>query len=168
MEKFKEWPGVLQRRWILSALIGAGFLLVGLAMYFSLQDRVLLIISVLLAGCMVWRCISFYRMAAAGAYEVVEGVCITIGKSGLKKHRSVRLLTLDGNEYSVMLDKRTPLRIGNHYRVFFRREADAAGMPLFLQSHFSHNQFLALEDLGEYQFDADANETAEESEASGE
>lgn len=168
MASFREWPAVLQRRLVLSALLGVGFLLVGLAVFFSLRDRMLLIISGMLTACMVWRCVSFYRVAAAGVYEVVEGVCIAVGRAGMRKQRSVRLLTLDGNEYSVMLDKRTPLRIGNHYRVYFRRDLAAADLPPFLQSNFSTDQFLALEDMGEYRA-GNAAETAQDAaEASGE
>ena len=157
MDHFRQWPSVLQRRWVLSALMGAGFLLVGLAVFFTLQDQILLMISVLLTACTIWRCISFYHMASAGIYEVVEGVCVKIGRAGLRKQRSIRFLTLDGNEYSILLGKWTPLRIGNHYRVYFRRDAHTAGMPATLQPYLASDQFLALEDLGEYQIEAAEN-----------
>lgn len=161
MKKFHEWPAVLQRRWLLSGAAGLCFLAVGLVVYFTLHDRVLLTISVLLALCVTLRCASFYRMARRGGYEVVEGVCIELGRSGIKKQRSVRLLQMDGNEYAVMLDKRTPLRIGNLYRLYFRQAPPSRLSGL--EQYLSQDQFLGLEDLGEYH-DAPGTEPADPAE----
>ncbi len=148
MKKFHEWPAVLQRRWLLSGAAGLGFLAVGLVVFLTLHDRALLMISALLTLCIVLRCVSFYRMARSDGYEVVEGVCIEFGRSGMKKQRSVRLLQMDGNEYAVMLDKRTPLRIGNLYRLYFRQAPPSQISGL--EQYLAQDQFLGLEDLGEY------------------
>lgn len=148
MKKFRGWPAVLQRRWLLSGAAGLGFLAVGAAAFLALQDRVLLMISALLAFCIALRSVSFYRMARSNGYEVVEGVCIELGRPGMKKQQSVRLLQMDGNEYAVMLDKRTTLRIGNLYRLYFRQAppSQLSGLERYL----AQDQFLGLEDLGEY------------------
>ena len=156
MEKhtFKEWPVVLQRRWMLTGAAGAGFLLVGLVMFLTLHDRTLLMLSAVLAGLTALRCLSFYRMARDGAYETVEGVCIEIGRVGLRRLRCIRLLQYDGNECALKLNKRTRLRIGNCYRVYFRQNSSNAGLfPELL----AEDLFLGLEDMGEYQ-----TETCEE------
>lgn len=151
MRKFHEWPSVLQRRWLLSGAAGLGFLVVGLVVFLTLHDRAILVISALLALCVAFRCVSFYRMAQSDGYEVVEGICISLGRPGMKKQRCVRLLQTDGNEYAVMLDKRTPLRIGNHYRLYFRQLP--ASQSSGLEGYLAQDQFLGLEDLGEYHVD---------------
>lgn len=148
MKKFHEWPTALQRRWLLSGAAGLCFLAVGLVVFLTLHDRVLLMISALLAFCIALRCVSFYRMARSDGYEVVEGICTELGRSGIKKQRSVRLLQMDGNEYAVMLDKRTPLRIGNLYRLYFRQAPPSQTSGL--ERYLAQDQFLGLEDLGEY------------------
>lgn len=148
MKKLHEWPAVLQRRWLLSGAAGLCFLAVGLVVFLTLHDRALLMISTLLALCIALRCVSFYRMARSDGYEVVEGICIELGRSGLKKQRRVRLLQMDGNEYAVMLDKRMPLRIGNLYRLYFRQAPP--GQLSGLEQYLSQDQFLGLENLGEY------------------
>lgn len=148
MKKFHEWPAALQRRWLLSGAAGLGFLVVGLAAFFTLHDRGLLMISALLALCTAFRCASFYRMARSDGYDMVEGVCIELGRPGIKKQRSVRLLQMDGNEYTVMLDKRTPLRIGNLYRLYFHQVPP--GQASGLERYLAPDQFLGMEDLGEY------------------
>lgn len=144
---FKEWPAVLQRRWMLTGAAGAGFLLVGLVMYFTLSDRTTLILSGLLAACTALRCLSFYRMIREGAYETAEGVCIEIGRAGLRRHRGVRLLQNDGNECVLTLDKRIRLRVGNSYRIYFRRDNSSNGL---VPNLLAGDLFLGLEDMGEF------------------
>lgn len=150
MKTGKEWPAALRNRWFLHIAAGVGFLLVGLAAFSALHDRMLLMISALLSLCTVLRCLSFYRMVQAESYEVVEGVCIELGRPGLRKRRRVRLLQEDGNEYAVLLDKRTPLRIGNRYRIYFRREDDGGQDVNLFPCFAAEGQFLGLEDMGEY------------------
>lgn len=149
MEKytFKEWPNVLRRRWMLTGAAGAGFLLVGIVMYLTLNERTLLMLSALLAGFTALRCLSFYRMVCEGAYETVEGVCIEIGRAGLRRQRCVRLLQYDGNEYTLTMDKGTRLRIGNSYRIYFRAND---GSKELLPEILPMEQLLGMEDQGEY------------------
>lgn len=152
MVKYRNWPPVLRRRWLLSILTGTGILLTGTAFSLVLGDKVLLTISVLLVACMALRCLSFYRLVHKGSYEVVEGICIEVGRAGLHGQRSVRLLQLDGNEYATLLDKRTTLRVGNFYRMFSGIDRDNSRV------------FLCLEDLGAYREDSGSGseETADE------
>lgn len=87
---------------------------------------------------------------------MVEGVCIELGHPGLRKRRKVRLLQEDGNEYAVLLDKRTPLRIGNRYRIYFRCK-DNGGQDIDLVPCLAaEDLFLGLEDMGEYHAAADS------------
>ena len=64
--------------------------------------------------------------------------------------RTVRLLRYDGNEYAVTLDKRTSLRIGNCYRLYFRQDTAHDQGTSFLDGYLDRDRFLGLEDLGEY------------------
>lgn len=150
MQQFKDWPAALQRRWLLSWAAGTAFLVAGTAAFLALKDRPLLITSVLLAACVTFRCLSFYRIAAAGSYEVITGVCIGLGHAGLRRSRAVRLLLTDGTEYEVALDKRIALRIGNRYQLYFRTAPNSSSSQVFPGQALMDSQFLALADLGEY------------------
>lgn len=150
MRAVKKWPTALRNRWFLYGAAGAGFLLVGLAAFSVLQDRMLLWISALLALGTLLRCLSFYRIVQAEAFEVVEGVCIELDSAGLRKRRKVRLLQEDGNEYTILLDKRMPLRLGNRYRIFFRYEDVAERDTELFPNFIVEDHFLGLEDMGEY------------------
>lgn len=147
----KEWPPILLRRWLLSAAAGLAFFLAGAAAYAAARDHVLLILSTLLAVFTFLRCLSFYRMAAAHAYDAVDGVCIGVKRTPMRKQQSVRLLTSDGVEHTVTLDKHTRLFIGNRYRVYYRRNMASGQTALPFQGILAQDMFLGLEDLGEYQ-----------------
>ena len=68
---FQEWPAVLRRRWILTGAAGIGFLLVGLAVFFSLGDLVLLMLSGMLTLCTLLNCVEFYRTVRRRRYQAV-------------------------------------------------------------------------------------------------
>ena len=147
MKHLPEWPAPLLRKWLLSAAIGLGCLLVGIIMYVALADKVMLMLSILLTLLTAGRCMIFYRRIGRDAYECVEGVCIKIQKAPLRKQRSLCLLTQSGAEHTVTLDTRIPVRIGNCYRLFYLATEVDGLHPLLT----APQQFLALEDLGEYQ-----------------
>ena len=85
MKHLPEWPAPLLRKWLLSAAIGLGCLLVGITMYFALDDKVMLILSILLTLLTAGHCTMLYRQIGHEAYECVEGVCIKIQKAPLRK-----------------------------------------------------------------------------------
>ena len=159
MLQFKYWPTVLQRRWLLSWAAGAVFLVSGIAMFFALEDRVLLVISILLAVCIILRCFAFYRTVMAGNYEVVSGICIGLGRAGWKKYRTVRLLLTDGTECEITLDKRISLRIGNRYQFYFRTAPGISETTQLPGRHLMDSSFLALSDLGEYHLDENSQDS---------
>lgn len=143
MKHLQQWPLPLQRRWLLSCIIGLGYLLVGIIMYITAKDQILLTISILLTVLTAIRCTVLYRQIGREAYEVIEGVCIKLKKAPLRKQRSLCLLTDTGTEHSLTLGEKTPICIGHRYRFFYLlSESNAA----FIHAH----QFLALEDLGEF------------------
>ena len=151
---FQKWPAVLRRRWLLTGAVGGLFLLVGLAAFFSLGDRVLLMLSGMLALCTLLRCVAYYCTVQCGRYEAVEGTCVALGRAGLGRQRKVRLLLQDGRETVVTMDKRMDLRIRHRYRIFCRlNRARPHGEPIFQNSH-AEASILALEDLGECRDDA--------------
>lgn len=151
MEKLKAWPPALLRKWLATCMIGASCLVVGTVMYLAANDRVMLVISVLLALLTALRCASFFRLVCLQAYETVEGVCVGIKKAPFRKQRSICLLTESGAEYTITLNKQTLVRIGNCYCAYFQHTEQAPDVIPFQRS-LAQDQFLALEDLGEYHF----------------
>ena len=150
---FQEWPAVLRRRWLLAGAAGIGFLLVGLAVFFALGDRVLLMLSGMLTLCTLLHCLEFYRTVRSRRYQAIEATCIALGRAGIGRQRKVRLLLQDGREATVTLDKRMDLRIGHQYRIFYRLDRAPPHGVADLQDLPAGDSILALEDLGESRAD---------------
>ena len=148
MKCFKEWPAALQRRWALLISAGAGILLVGLAVFFAFNDTMMLALSSLLTLFLVLRCIHFYRTVHSGGYEVVDGVCISAGRAGIRKYRRIRLLLSDGTEKDILIDKHTSLCVGNSYRIYLRCSASSSNTSDLPVEYWTGDGFLCLENLG--------------------
>ncbi|HIU43742.1 MAG TPA: hypothetical protein IAB67_05530 [Candidatus Ventrousia excrementavium] len=148
MKRFKEWPAALQRRWALLISAGVGILLVGLAVFFAFNDTMMLAFSSLLTLFLVLRCIHFYRTVHSGGYEVVDGVCISAGRAGIRKYRRIRLLLSDGTEKDILIDKHTSLRVGNSYRIYLRCSASSSTLSDLPGEYWTGDGFLCLENLG--------------------
>lgn len=141
-----NWPVPILRRWLLSAAAGPVLFLTGLAGCITLHDTILLALSILPAACMIVHSILFYRTVCQGAYEAVEGVCISIKRATLGNHLHIRLLTDSGTEHSLLLGRHQKLLIGNRYRIYLQRSPASAPSIAGMQ----HTMLLGLEDLGAY------------------
>lgn len=150
---FQEWPAVLRHRWLLAGAAGVGFLLVGLAVFFALGDRVLLMLSGLLTLCTLLHCVEYYRTVRHRRYQAIEATCAALGRAGIGRQRKVCLLLQDGRETAVTLDKRAALRVGHQYRIFFRLNRAPPHGGADLQDLPAGDSILALEDLGECRTD---------------
>ena len=151
---FQKWPAVLRRRWLLTGAVGGLFLLVGLAAFFSLGDRVLLMLSGMLTLCTLLHCVEFYRTVRRRRYQAIEAACIALGRPSIGRRREIQLLLQDGREVVVTWDKRVNLRIGRRYRIFYRLDCAPPHGGAGLHDLPAGNLLLALEDLGESCADA--------------
>ena len=145
---------MLRRQWLLTGAVGGLFLLVGLAVFFSLGDRVLLMLSGMLTLCTLLYCAEYYRTVRCQRYQVSEAVCIALGRPSIGRRREFRLLFQDGREAVVTWDKRVNLRIGRRYRIFYRLDCAQPHGGAGLHDLPAGNLLLALEDLGESCADA--------------
>lgn len=146
---FQKWPAVLRRRWLLTGAVGGLFLLVGLAAFFSLGDRVLLMLSGMLTLCTLLHCVEFYRTVRRRRYQAIEATCMALGRPSIGCRREIRLLLQDGREVVVTWDKRVNLRLGRRYRIFYRLDCAPPRGGAELHDLPAGNLLLALEDLGE-------------------
>jgi len=150
MAPLKECPRVLLQKLFITSLLGAGCLAVGAVYYFAARDTVFLALSgALFVGC-VYRCYSLYRLIAGKHYCVTEGVCTGITPKPLRRYRSVRLMNAEGLETTLLLDKRTRVKIGFHYRIYFKQDPRPRFGSEYLDTALSGDCFLGMEELGEF------------------
>lgn len=162
MELFKNCPRILLQKLFITLLLGAGCLAVGAVYYIVAQDTVFLALSgVLFVGC-VCRGYSLYRMIAAKNYYMAEGVCIGITPKPMRRYRSVRLMDAEGLETTLLLDKRTRVKIGYHYRIYFKKDLQPCFGSEYLDTTLSGDCFLGIEELGEFSVPDDSKAASRE------
>lgn len=150
MESLKSCPRVLLQKLLLTLLIGAGCLVVGIAYFLFCRDIIFLFLSAAVFLSTLARSLSLYQMITQKRYETLEGVCIRITPKPLRRYRKVHIMSADGVESALMLSKQVKVKIGFGYRFFFKRfERPSLGSE-YLDTALSSDHFLGLEELGEF------------------
>jgi hypothetical protein len=149
MAPLKECPRVLLQKLFSPSLHGAGGRAVGAVYYIRCLDTVFLALTAPVCW-LVYRCYSLYRLIAGKHYCVTEGVCTGITPKPLRRYRSVRLMDAEGLETTLLLDKRTRVKIGFHYRIYFKQDPRPRFGSEYLDTALSGDCFLGMEELGEF------------------
>ena len=146
-KQWDQFPFVLRRKILLTALAGLASLAVSLVIFTATTDHILLalggiifIASLVLSG-------SLWSTAACGRYEVVEGVCTSDTAPALHRYRKVQLVDAQGAETTLLLSKASGFRIGSHYRFYFQTGSRPAVGNDYLDAALSTNSFLGYEEL---------------------
>lgn len=146
-KQWDQFPFVLRRKILLTALAGLASLAVSLVIFTATTDHILLalggiifIASLVLSG-------SLWSTAARGRYEVVEGVCTGVTTPALHRYRKVQLVDAQGAETTLLLSKASRFRIGSHYRFYFQTGSRPAVGNDYLDAALSTNSLLGFEVL---------------------
>ena len=119
MVRMSEWPRPLLKKWIALILIGAACLATGVIMRIVHQDRILLVMSAVLAAMTVSRCAFLFWRIRSGNYTTLEGVCVNIDWLPFQRRKRIRIITGQDEERSVYLDHRIRPSVGSTYRLYF-------------------------------------------------
>ena len=87
MDKVKNSPSPLRRKLLFTCIVGVACMLVGLAMFLFLKDRMMLFLSLVICVFSFGKAFNIYRVIAGEEYEVVEGTCVAITPKPLRKYR---------------------------------------------------------------------------------
>ena len=143
----KQIPKPLLHKILITPLIGAGCLLLGVAMYLGADDRTLLLLSgVLFLSCLV-KGFFYYRIASRNRYEIVCGTCTCIMPQMFGRLRKIKIMDKDGVETTLQLPKDCRFRIGEQYRLFFTQRSGIPIGPTALRSALTTDSFLGYEVL---------------------
>ena len=100
MDKWTSFPSPLKRKMILTALVGIGCLLVGIAFTVIAKDTMMLLLSVAVCAFSFYKAFAMFRIASKKDYEIVEGTCTAIVPKLLNKFRKIKITDDDGNEFN--------------------------------------------------------------------
>lgn len=150
MGKVKEAPAPLKRRLFLTCIVGTVCLLVGIAMFLFLKDRMMLFLSLAVCVFSAGKVIDYYRVITGEKYEIVEGTCVAVMPKPLRKYRKIKIMDDNGNESTMLLGKQSKVKIGYRYRFFFKETQHISLGSEYLDSAMSSDHFLGYEELGEF------------------
>ena len=98
MDKWTSFPSPLKRKMILTALVGIGCLLVGIAFTAIAKDTMMLLLSVAVCAFSFYKAFAMFRIASKKDYEIVEGTCTAIVPKLLNKFRKIKITDDEGND----------------------------------------------------------------------
>ena len=157
MSKLRDAPTPLRRKLYLTVIIGTMCLLVGLAMFLFLKDRMMLFLSLIICTFSGYKVIDYYRIIAGEDYEIVEGTCVSVTPKPLRKYRKIKIIDDNGIESSLLLNKQSKVKIGYRYRFYFKETQYISLGSEYLDSALSSDCFLGYEELGEFTEQDDDN-----------
>ena len=143
----KQIPAPLLRKIVITAAVGAGCTIFGLAYWIAAKDRIFLFLSLALLIACLYRAWSLYCLAAQKKYTVMEGVCVGVESRVLGKSKDVRLLEDLDKEHSLRLPKNCALKIGRRYRLYFDKRSQHETGSGFLDAALLANGFLGYEEI---------------------
>ena len=150
MGKIKNGPLPIRRKLVLTCIIGIVCLLVGVAMFLLLKDRMMLFLSLAVCFFSFLKAFEFYRVIAGEEYEIVEGTCISVMPKPLRQYRKIKIMDDNGNESTMLLGKQSKVKIGYRYRFYFKETQRLTFGSEYLDSSMSSDCFLGYEELGEF------------------
>ena len=154
-EVLSAWPAPLFRRWVLTIAAGAGFFVVGVAVWLAAKDQILLLLSGAVFLLSLGRAVVLFRCFTLEHYTVVDGVCIQVTALPLQKCRKVRLLDGEEHELSVLVGKQYRLQVGVRYRFYFQHQNGPQLPGIWLTSSLAAGSLLGIEELGEEKIEAE-------------
>lgn len=148
-DKWTSFPSPLKRKMILTALVGIGCLLVGIAFTVIAKDKMMLLLSIAVCAFSFYKAFAMFRIASKKDYEIVEGTCTVIVPKLLNKFRKIKITDDEGNETTLLLAKQSKVAIGERYRFYFKKTTRVTLGNEYFDSALSSDCFLGYEPITE-------------------
>ena len=145
MDKWTSFPSPLKRKMILTALVGIGCLLVGIAFTAIAKDTMMLLLSVAVCAFSFYKAFAMFRIASKKDYEIVKGTCTAIVPKLLNKFRKIKITDDEGNETTLLLAKQSKITIGERYKFYFKKTTRVTLGNEYFDSALSSDCFLGYE-----------------------
>ena len=148
-DKWTSFPAPLKRKMLLTALVGIGCLLVGVAFTIFAKDMMMLFLSIAVCGFSLYKTFTMFRVASKKDYEIVEGTCSAIVPKLITKFKKIKITDDEGNETTLLLGKQSKVAIGERYRFYFKKTTRVTLGNEYFDSALSSDCFLGYESITE-------------------
>ena len=150
MDKLRTAPLPLRRKLLLTALAGAAFFLVGLAAILFSLDTVTALLSGILAIGLAYKTAELYRLIITGRYTAVDGTCVAITQTPLRKYRNIRIIDSQERERTLVLPRQDKIEVGRRYHFYFKSSERIRTGSSLLDTALPTDGFLGLEGISDY------------------
>ena len=150
MDKHRTAPLPLKKKLLLTALVGAAFFFVGLAAIFFSRDTITVLLSGILAIGLAYKAVVLYRLIITARYTAIDGVCIAIMQTPLRKYRNIQIIDSQEHEMTLVLPKQDRIEIGRQYRFYFKSSEPILTGNSFIDESLPTDGFLGLEAMADY------------------
>ena len=150
MDKLRTAPLPLKKKLLLTALVGAAFFFVGLAAIFFSRDTIAVLLSGILSIGLAYKTAVLYRLIISDRYTAIDGVCIAIMQTPLRKYRNIRIIDSQEHEMTLVLPKQDKIEIGRQYRFYFKSSERILTGSNFLEASLPTDGFLGREEVSNY------------------
>lgn len=150
MDKLRTAPLPLKKKLLLTALVGTAFFFVGLAAIFFSRDTITVLLSGVLAIGLAYKAVVLYRLIVTARYTAIDGVCIAIMQTPLRKYRNIRIIDGQEHEMTLVLPKQDRIEIGHQYRFYFKSSERILTGSSFIDESLPTDGFLGLEAASDY------------------
>ena len=148
-DKWTSFPVPLKRKMLLTAIVGIGCLLVGVAFTIFAKDMMMLFLSIAVCGFSLYKTFTMFRVASKKDYEIVEGTCSAIVPKLITKFKKIKITDDEGNETTLLLGKQSKVAIGERYRFYFKKTTRVTLGNEYFDSALSSDCFLGYEPITE-------------------
>lgn len=146
-DKWTSFPAPLKRKILLTALVGIGCLLAGVAFTIFAKDTIMLFLSIAVCTFSLYKAFTMFRVASKKDYEIMEGTCSAIVPKLITKFKKIKITDDDGNEVTLLLGKQSKVTIGERYRFYFKKTTRVTLGNEYFDSALSSDCFLGYEPL---------------------
>ena len=88
-----------------------------------------------------------YRLIVTARYIAIDGVCIAIMQTPLRKYRNIRIIDSQEHEMTLVLPKQDRIEIGRQYRFYFKSSERILTGSSFLDASLPTDGFLGFEEM---------------------
>lgn len=150
MDKHRTAPLPLKKKLLLTALVGAAFFFVGLVAVFFSRDTITVLLSGILSIGLAYKAVVLYRLIITARYTAIDGVCIAIMQTPLRKYRNIQIIDSQEHEMTLVLPKQDRIEIGRQYRFYFKSSEPILTGNSFIDESLPTDGFLGLEAASDY------------------
>ncbi len=137
------------KKLIITVAIGIGCLTLGIIYYRLTSDQIFLILSLIIFAHNAIQSSLLYRIIIKKNYQYYSGICLDIKFKPWAKYQKATFCGDDGQEMTLLLARRSKIKVGNYYGFYFKQAANLSLGNDYLDASLAGGYLLAYQQLAQ-------------------